>query len=80
VQISAGEATHTNEDGFIDIVDGLYSIRTIPALVSRTPDQLPSATHLLLGVKQINDMDIKQIRPPSQTTAASRSTRPYNAV
>ncbi len=43
----------------MDIVDGLYSFRTIPALVAQTPDHLPSFTYLLLGVPQIDDLDIK---------------------
>jgi hypothetical protein len=58
VYTGAGAATYT-EEGFVDIVDGLYSFRTIPALVARTDDHLPSSTHLLLGVPQINDLDIK---------------------
>jgi hypothetical protein len=48
VQTGAGEATY-HEEGLVDIVDGLYSFRTIPALIARTPEQLPSSTHLLLG-------------------------------
>jgi hypothetical protein len=58
VQTGAGEALYT-EEGMVDIADGLYSFRTIPALVARTPEHLPSSTHLLLGVPQINDLDIK---------------------
>jgi hypothetical protein len=58
VQTGAGEATY-QEEGLVDIVDGLYSFRTIPALIVQTPAHLPSSTHLLLGVQQINDLDIK---------------------
>ncbi len=58
VQTGAGEASY-QEEGLVDIVDGLYSFRTIPALIAQTPDHLPSSTHLLLGVQQINDFDIK---------------------
>ncbi len=43
----------------MDIADGCYSFRTIPALVAQTPDRLPAHTHLLLGVLQINELDIK---------------------
>jgi hypothetical protein len=58
VNTGAGEATY-QEEGLVDIVDGLYSYRTIPALIAQTPDHLPSSTHLLLGVQQINALDIK---------------------
>jgi hypothetical protein len=58
VQTGAGDATYT-EEGLVDIADGLYSFRTIPALVAHTPEHLPSLTHLLLGVPQINELDIK---------------------
>ena len=58
VHTGAGEATY-KEEGLVDIVDGLYSYRTIPALIAETPEHLPSSTHLLLGVQQINDLDIK---------------------
>jgi hypothetical protein len=58
VYTGAGAATYT-EERLVDIVDGLYSFRTIPALVAQTDDHLPSSTHLLLGVPQINDLDIK---------------------
>jgi hypothetical protein len=58
VHIGAGEATY-EEEGLVDIVDGLYSYRTIPALIAQTPEHLPSSTHLLLRVQQINDLDIK---------------------
>jgi hypothetical protein len=59
VQTGADEALY-KEEGMVDIADGFYSFRTIPALVvARTPEHLPSSTHLLLGVPQINDLDIK---------------------
>ncbi len=58
VQTGAGDATYT-EEGLVDIADGLYSFRTIPALVALNPEHLPSSTHLLLGVPQINELDIK---------------------
>ncbi len=58
VYTGAGAATYT-EEGFVDIVDGLYPFRTIPALVGQTPDHLPSSTYLLLGVPQLNELDIK---------------------
>ena len=58
VQTGAGNSNYT-EEGLVDIADGLYSFRTIPALVAQTPAHLPSSTHLLLGVPQINDLDIK---------------------
>jgi hypothetical protein len=72
VHTGAGEATY-QEEGSFDIVDGLYSYRTIPALIAQTPEHLPSSTHLLLGVQQINDLDIKcdvhrkQLRLPLQS-------------
>jgi hypothetical protein len=58
VQTGVGEATY-EEEGLVDIVDGLYSFRTIPALIAQTLEHLLSSTHLLLGVQQINDLDIK---------------------
>jgi hypothetical protein len=58
VQTGAGEATY-QEEGLVDIVDGLCSYRAIPALIAQTHAHLPSSTHLLLGVQQINDLDIK---------------------
>ncbi len=56
VHTGAGEATY-KEEGLVGIVDGLHSFRTFPALVAQSPDHLPSATHLLLGVPQINDLE-----------------------
>ncbi len=58
VQTGAGDSNYT-EEGLVDIADGRYSFRTIPALVAQTPAHLPSSTHLLLGVPQINELDIK---------------------
>jgi hypothetical protein len=58
VYTGAGAATYT-EEGLVDIADGLYSFRTIPALVAQTDDHLPSSTYLLLGVPQINELDVK---------------------
>jgi len=47
------------EEGFIDIADGLYSFRTLPALVASSPHHLPSSCSLLLGVPQLNALDIR---------------------
>ncbi len=47
------------EEGFIDIADGLYSFRTLPALVVSSPHHLPSSCSLLLGVPQLNALDIR---------------------
>jgi hypothetical protein len=47
------------EEGFIDIADGLYSFRTLPALVASSPHHLPSSCALLLGVPQLNELDIR---------------------
>jgi hypothetical protein len=58
VYTGAGAATYT-EEGLVDIADGLYSFRTIPALVAQNADHLPSSTYLLLGVPQINELDVK---------------------
>ncbi len=58
VYTGAGVATYT-EEGLVDIADGFYSFRTIPALVAQTDDHLPSSTYLLLGVSQINELDVK---------------------
>ena len=58
VYTGAGISTY-QEEGLVDIADGCYSFRTIPALVAQTPDRLPAHTHLLLGVLQINELDIK---------------------
>jgi hypothetical protein len=58
VHTGAGEASYS-EEGLVDIVDGPESFRTIPALIAQNPDQLPTSTHLLLGVTQINELDVK---------------------
>jgi hypothetical protein len=58
VQTGAGEATY-QEEGLVDIVDGLYSFRTVLARIAQTTVHVPSSTHLLLGVQQINDLNIK---------------------
>ncbi len=47
------------EEGFIDIADGLYSFRTLLALVASSPHHLPSSCALLLGVPQLNELDIR---------------------
>ncbi len=44
------------EEGFIDIADGLYSFRTLPALVASSPHHLPSSC---VGVPQLNEVDIR---------------------
>ena len=46
VQTGAGEATY-QEEGLVDIVDGLYSFRTIPALIAQIHEHLSSSTNLL---------------------------------
>ncbi len=43
----------------MDIVDGPGSFRTIPALVAHHPSHLPKRCMLLLGVPQLNDLDIQ---------------------
>ncbi len=58
VHTGAGEASYS-EEGLVDIVDGPLSFRTVPALIAQNPDQLPTSTHLLLGVPQINELDVK---------------------
>jgi hypothetical protein len=47
------------EEGFIDIADGIYSFRTLPALVASSPHHLPKLCALLLGVPQLNELDIR---------------------
>jgi hypothetical protein len=62
-----------HEEGLVDISDGLYSFRTVPALVASSPHHLPSSCALLLGVPQLNELDIcvdihrKQRRLPLQS-------------
>ena len=43
VQTGVGEATYQEEE-LVDIVDGLYSFRTVPALIAQTLEHLPSST------------------------------------
>jgi hypothetical protein len=47
------------EEGFIDIADGLYSFHTLPTLVASSPHHLPTSCALLLGVPQLNELDIR---------------------
>jgi hypothetical protein len=47
------------EEGFIDIADDLYSFRFLPALVASSPHHRPSSCSLLLGVPQLNELDIR---------------------
>ena len=56
---TGGGNTQYHEEGLVDIVDGPCSFRTIPALVACSPTHLPSKCLLLLGVPQINELDIK---------------------
>ena len=56
---TGGGATQYFEEGLVDLVDGPCSFRTIPALVAHHPSHLPSKCLLLLGVPQINELDIK---------------------
>jgi hypothetical protein len=51
--------TEYTEEGLVDIVDGPCSFRTIPALVASQPAHLPQKCLLLLGVPQLNELDIK---------------------
>ena len=56
---TGGGETEYHEEGLVDIADGPCSFRTVPALVANHPTHLPSKCLLLLGVPQINDLDIK---------------------
>jgi hypothetical protein len=56
---TGGGDTEYMEEGLVDIVDGPCSFRTIPALVATQPSHLPHNCLLLLGVPQLNDLDIK---------------------
>ncbi len=56
---TGGGLTQYNEEGLVDIVDSSCSFRTIPALVAHHPSHLPKRCMLLLGVPQLNDLDIK---------------------
>jgi hypothetical protein len=59
---SVGTGARTSEyyeEEFIDIADGLYSFHTLPALVASSPHHLPTSCSLLLGVPQLNELDIR---------------------
>ncbi len=56
---TGGGMTQYDEEGLVDIVDGSCSFRTIPTLVAHHPSHLPKKCMLLLGVPQINDLDIQ---------------------
>ncbi len=56
---TGGGDTEYHEEGLVDIVDGPFSFRTIPALVAFAPAHLPHKCFLLLGVPQLNQLNIK---------------------
>ncbi len=56
---TGGGNTEYHEEGLVDIVDGPCSFRTIPALVATDPTHLPAKCLLLLGVPQLNELNIK---------------------
>jgi hypothetical protein len=56
---TGGGNTDYHEEGLVDIVDGPCSFRTIPALVASNPTHLPTKCLLLLGVPQLNELNIK---------------------
>jgi hypothetical protein len=56
---TGGGDTEYHEEGLVDIVDGPCSFRTIPALVASDPSHLPAKYLLLLGVPQLNELNIK---------------------
>jgi hypothetical protein len=56
---TGGGPTQYNEEGLVDLIDGPDSFRTIPALVAHHPSHLPKKCLLLLGVPQLNDLDIQ---------------------
>jgi hypothetical protein len=56
---TSGGNTEYTEEGLVDIVDGPCSFHTIPALVATQPTHLPRKCLLLLGVPQLNELDIK---------------------
>ncbi len=56
---TGGGPTEYTEEGFVDLVDGPYSFRTIPALVASHFSHLPKKCMILLGVPQLNDLDIQ---------------------
>jgi hypothetical protein len=51
--------TQYDEEGLVDLVDGPCSFFTIPALVAQDPSHLLKRCLLLLGVPQLNDLDIQ---------------------
>ncbi len=56
---TGGGLTQYYEKGLVDIVDGPCSFRTLPALVASHPSHLPKHCMLLLGVPQLNALDIQ---------------------
>jgi hypothetical protein len=56
---TGGGLTQYYEEGLVDIVDGPCSFRTLPALVASHPSHLPKHCMLLLGVPQLNALDIQ---------------------
>ncbi len=56
---TGGGDTEYHEEGLVDIVDGPCSFRTILALVASDPSHLPTKCMLLLGVPQLNELNIK---------------------
>jgi hypothetical protein len=58
VTVASRDIEYT-EEGLVDIVDGPCSFRTILALVATQPAHLPQKCLLLLGVPQLNELDIK---------------------
>jgi hypothetical protein len=56
---TGGGLTRYDEEGLVDIVDGPCSFRTLPALVASHPSNLPKHCMLLLGVPQLNALDIQ---------------------
>jgi hypothetical protein len=58
-QIFDRSAEYYHEEGFVDIMDGPHSFRTLPTLVASHPSHLPKKCMLLLGVPQLNELDIQ---------------------
>jgi hypothetical protein len=56
---TGGGITDYHEEGLVDVVDGPCSFRTLPALVASDPTHLPTKCLLLLGVPQLNELNIK---------------------
>jgi hypothetical protein len=56
---TGGGLTQYYEEGLVDIVDGPCSFRTLPALVASHSSHLPKHCMLLLGVPQLNALDIQ---------------------